>query len=91
MAEKKKEPLEDRDFWYKLRNEQRNLVMGELKKEQLEVGRRIQEEQKKFEEAKEALETARVKRRFKKLLIIVLVILFILLIYYLYKQGYLKL
>ncbi len=91
MAEddkKKKEPIEDRDYLYRLRNEQRDLVMGEMKKEQIEVGTRIQQEQKKYEEAKAEVGAARTKRRFKKLLIAVAVILIIFLLYYLNQQGY---
>lgn len=89
MADKKKdEPVEDRDYWYRLRNEQRDLVTGELKKEQLEVATRIQEEQKKYEEAQADLQAAKTKRRFKKLLAIVAFLIIIFLLYYLYKQGY---
>lgn len=89
MAEdKKKEPREDREYLEKLRSEQRDLVMGEMKKEQLEVATRIQQEQKKFEEAKSDVGAARTGRRFKKLLIAVAVVLIIFALYYLNQQGY---
>lgn len=86
--DKEKEPIEDRDFMHRLRNEQRDLVMGELKKEQLEVAGRIKEEEKKYEESKGALETTVAKKRFNKLFLVVGVVVFILLMCYLYQQGF---
>ncbi len=90
MADNKKkdEPVEDRDYLYRLRNEQRDMVMGELKKEQIEVGTRIQEEQKKFEEAQADLQAAKAKIRLKKFLVIITIIIIVFLLYYLYQQGY---
>ncbi len=89
MAEKKeKEPVEDKDFWYRLRNEQRDMVRGELRKERLGLGARTKEEEKALEEAKHALEASKTKWRVKKLLGIVLILVIIFILYLLYSKGY---
>ncbi len=91
MADKKEEePVEDRDYWYRLRNEQRDLVRAELHKEKTEVDTRIQEEQKNLTEAQAAADTAKAKRKIWRLVPFVMLVAFLLLFYYLYKRGYLS-
>ena len=77
---------EDRDFWYKLRNLQRRLVMKELEKETLEVERRIGEEKKKAEESKERLKIYRTRRKLIKLFFIILLVVLAIIFYYLFKH-----
>ena len=81
MADEEQEKKEkDREFLTDMRNEQRDLTMAELKKEQLEVGTRVQEEQ--------AVQTGRAKRGIFKVLAILVIIGIGLLMYYFYTKGY---
>ena len=89
MADEEQEKKEkDREFLTNMRNEQRDLTMAELKKEQLEVGTRVQEEQKKLETAQAAVQTGRAKRGIFKVLAILVIIGIGLLMYYFYTKGY---
>lgn len=90
MGEK---PREDRNFWDKLRGDQRELVMKELKKETTEVERRILEETRKAEEEKGKMADVKAKimgKKFLRILVCVIVIAAVIaLVYYLYNRGYL--
>ena len=89
MADEEQEKKEkDREFLTDMRNEQRDLTMAELKKEQLEVGTRVQEEQKKLETATADLHTGRAKRGVVKIIAILAIVGIGLLMYYFYTKGY---
>lgn len=90
MAKKEKEEEkreyaptgEERSYFERLRKQQRELVERELLKERLEVERRIAEEQRKMEEAKAALISARRVKIWKRILLIILIVIILVFLYY---------